>query len=192
MVGGFRFTCALRIYNMSSFVSLLLTYTGLLRNHSIPDSATGSCYHQFKCYLDSVGFTVYPTEFDCGNSRHPLVDIAARMGSFYWAFEYKSKNDNISMGVDQVSCYAEWFDYVVLVSERWIDHTRSANFWKLASFGAGIWNFLPSSGRLVEIRNPWLQSPDKKHGRSLRSRFKSLRDIGKRSEARAALGSGLF
>jgi hypothetical protein len=49
------------------------------------------CYDSFKSHLCSRGFLVYPTEFDCIYSDHPFVDIAAKMGSFYWAFEYKSE-----------------------------------------------------------------------------------------------------
>ena len=190
--GGVRLTSTLLICNSSAFVPSFLRISRLSRNHIGEGSVTEPCYQLFKSYLDSIGFTVYPIEFDCGNSRHPLVDIVARMGSFYWAFEYKSKNDSISTGVDQVACYSDWFDYVVLVSERWIDHTRSTNFWKLASFGAGIWNFLPSSGKLVEIKNPSIQSPDKKHRRTLRSRFEPLKSRSKNSEIYIGLQARFF
>lgn len=123
-----------------------------------------------------MGFTVYPTEFDCGNSEHPLVDIAAKMGSFYWAFEYKSETDSIARGIEQVECYSKWFDYVVLVSEKWFDHTASDYFWQLRSMGAGLWNYCPDSDKCYERKNPLLQSPDRKRRRLVALRFRALED----------------
>ncbi len=132
------------------------------------------CYSSFKEYLGKRGFTVYPIEFDCGNSKHPLVDIAAKSGSFYWAFEYKSEADGISRGIDQVECYSHWFDFVVLVSEHYFDHTRSKCFWELASSGMGIWNFFPSRDVCFERKNPQLQDPDKECRSLVVRRFRAL------------------
>jgi hypothetical protein len=146
------------------------------------DSNQLQCYSRFKHHLESSGFTVYPGEFDCGNSNHPMVDIAARMGAFFWAFEYKSENDGIARGIEQVACYANWFDYVVLVSEKWIDHTRSKAFWKLASMGVGIWTFVPSSYKLIERKNPRLQSPNEVSRRLVVARFGALQ----RSESKSS------
>lgn len=117
------------------------------------------CYAPFRKYLQRSGFLLYPDEFDCGNSNHPLVDIAARMGSFYWAFEYKSRNDNIGRGVHQVKSYSDWFDYVVLVSERPIRHIASSNYWHLRSLGAGMWNYYPLLDKCIMTKNPLIQSP---------------------------------
>ena len=117
---------------------------------------------------------MYPVEFDCGSSKHPLVDIAAKAGSFFWAFEYKSESDSISRGVEQVECYSHWFDYVVLVSERCLDHTRSRCFWELAEGGAGIWTFFPSRNECFERKNPRLQEPDKQKRNLVARRFKGL------------------
>jgi hypothetical protein len=129
-------------------------------------------------------------EFDCGNSNHPLVDIAARMGSFYWAFEYKSLNDSIARGVEQVKCYTDWFDYVVLVSERQIRHTDSSNYWNLRSFGAGIWNYYPMLDKCIATRNPTIQAPDRYNRRVVARRFRLLEKKAKsRSINRAAFGS---
>jgi hypothetical protein len=125
-------------------------------------------------YLRQAGFTVYPTEFVCNNSNHPFVDIAAKMGAFYWAFEYKSENDSISRGIEQVKCYADWFDYVVLVSERLVEHTRSRNFWRAASCGAGLWSFHPEENKLFETKNPVLQNPDRRNRTIVSSRFRAL------------------
>ena len=135
------------------------------------------CYAPFKKHLQGIGFTVYPTEFVCNSSIHPFVDIAAKMGAFYWAFEYKSQRDSISRGIEQVKCYADWFDYVVLVAERSIEHTRSKSFWRLASFGAGLWNFCPLSNKLIETKNPVLQDPDPMHRRSVSCRFRALGNL---------------
>lgn len=133
-----------------------------------------ACYQAFREYLEKCGFLVYPEEFDCGNSNHPLVDIAARMGSFYWAFEYKSWNDSIARGVEQVKCYSNWFDYVVLVSEKPLRHTDSKHYWSLRSIGAGIWNYHPLIDKCVTTKNPLIQSPERNNRKMVARRFKSL------------------
>jgi hypothetical protein len=132
------------------------------------------CYAGFKDYLVTRGFTVYPYEFDCFGAKHPLVDIAGRMGSFYWAFEYKSETDSISRGVEQVKSYSDWFDYVVLVSERTLNHARSDLFWDLRGVGAGVWNYFPDHSKCVEQVNPQLQRPDRTNRRFVGSRFRAL------------------
>ncbi|MDG6924157.1 MAG: hypothetical protein JRN67_12810, partial [Nitrososphaerota archaeon] len=140
------------------------------------------CYSSFKDFLATNGFTVFPIEFDCGYTRHPLVDIAAKMGGFYWAFEYKSEGDSICRGLEQVRCYANWFDYVVLVSEHWFDHTKSEIYWKLRALGAGIWNYSPSADTCTIRKNPELQIPDKRGRRLVERRFRALRKSGYRPE----------
>jgi len=132
------------------------------------------CYAGFKEYLAEKGFTVYPYEFDCFGAKHPFVDIAGRMGSFYWAFEYKSETDSISRGVEQVRSYSDWFDYVVLVSERVLNHAKSDLFWQLKGSGAGVWNFFPESAKCVEQLNPQLQRPNRGNRRVVSSRFRAL------------------
>ncbi len=132
------------------------------------------CYAEFRDHLAKAGFTIYPGEFDCIGSRHPLVDIAGKMGSFYWAFEYKSESDSISRGVNQVRCYAAWFDYVVLVTERVLNHTKSDLFWDLKEAGAGVWNYFPESDECIEQVNPQLQRPDHGNRRFVGSRFRAL------------------
>jgi hypothetical protein len=132
------------------------------------------CYAGFKDYLVTRGFTVYPYEFDCFGAKHPLVDIAGKIGSFYWAFEYKSETDSISRGVEQVKSYSDWFDYVVLVSERVLNHAKSDFFWDLKSAGAGVWTYFPDSSKCVEQVNPQLQCPDRNNHRSVGSRFRAL------------------
>lgn len=129
------------------------------------------CYEPFKNHLLTLGFTLYPTEFNCIYSAHPLVDIAARMGCFYWAFEYKSLTDSVSRGVDQVRCYSEWFDYVVLVSEKEINHRTSYNYWRLRNLGVGLWTYDPFQDKRIIKTNPVIQSPAKRNHLLVSRRF---------------------
>ncbi len=138
------------------------------------------CYSGFKDYLVARGFTIYPNEFDCFGAKHPFVDVAGRMGSFYWAFEYKSETDSISRGLEQLKSYSEWFDYIVLVSERVLNHTKSDLFWELKGVGAGVWNYFPESDKCVEQMNPQLQNPDRFNRRIVGSRFRALSQKRKR------------
>ena len=130
------------------------------------------CYDSFKKYLGTLGFTVYPSEFDCIYSEHPLVDIAAKMGSFYWAFEYKSETDSVSRGVQQLQCYVRWFDYVVLVSERTFDHRSSPNYWELKDMGAGLWFYDPVQEKCIQRTNPMIQNPQRYNRRSVTRKFR--------------------
>jgi hypothetical protein len=119
-------------------------------------------YDRFREHLHNLGFTLYPEEFFCPFSTHPLVDIAAKMGAFYWGFEYKSEGDNISIGVKQVKCYREWFDYVVLVSEKDLDHRLSENYWKLRNIGAGIWVYDPTQDKRIVKASPSIQTSERR------------------------------
>lgn len=132
-------------------------------------------YHRFKHFLLSRGFTVFPMEFECVGSDHPYVDVAAKMGQQYWAFEYKSQNDSITRGVEQLRCYSQWFDYVVLVAEREVDHRSSRKYWDLKELGAGLWNFDPVSGRSIERSYPTMQQPIKENRRFVVRRFQRMR-----------------
>jgi hypothetical protein len=132
------------------------------------------CYSSFREYLAARGFSLYPGEFDCIYSKHPLVDLAGKMGSFYWAFEYKSETDSIARGVNQVRSYSDWFDYVVLVTERGLNHKKSDLFWELKNAGAGVWNYFPNSDKCIEQVNPKLQRPSKGNRRFVGSRFRAL------------------
>lgn len=132
------------------------------------------CYESFKRHLMSLGFTVYPSEFDCIYSEHPLVDIAAKMGSFYWAFEYKSETDSVSRGIEQLECYLRWFDYVVLVSERTFDHRSSSNYWELKDIGAGLWFYDPFQNKCIQKTNPIIQNPQRFNRRSVTRKFKTV------------------
>ena len=134
----------------------------------------GPCYERFKDYLERLGFTTYPTEFDCVYSKHPLVDIAAKMGSFHWAFEYKTENDSVSRGVEQVSCYSNFFDFVVLVCEKAFDHRNSQNYWELQKLGAGLWFYDLKEDKCILKKNPVIQVPEKTNRRLVSRRFAAL------------------
>jgi hypothetical protein len=138
-------------------------------------------YDKFKQHLLKLGFTIYPREFDCGNSEHPLVDLAGKMGCNYWAFEYKSESDSISRGVEQVECYEKWFDLVVLVTEKNLDHRTSKDYWRLWRLGVGLWIYDPTSDRCIMKTRPEHQRPDLNHRKLLTRRFNSLSSI-RRSE----------
>lgn len=132
------------------------------------------CYDDFKVHLEKIGFSTYPTEFDCLYSKHPLVDVAAKMGSFHWAFEYKSESDSISRGIEQVSCYSNWFDFVVLVCERTFDHRTSHNYWELKKLGAGLWFYDKYEDKCILKKDPVIQKPLKRNRAFVSRRFASL------------------
>jgi hypothetical protein len=131
------------------------------------------CYDRFKEHLAERGFSLYPREFDCVVTKHPLVDIAAKMGSHYWAFEYKSEFDNVSKSIDQLQCYSLFFDYVVLVSEKVFDHRSSINYWSLKKLGAGIWFYVPDQEKCIEKVFPEFQMPKSPFRRFVRRKFRS-------------------
>jgi hypothetical protein len=130
------------------------------------------CYDKFKLHLLQRGFSLFPGEFDCVITKHPFVDIAAKMGSHYWAFEYKSEVDNVAKSIEQLQCYSLFFDYVVLVSERIFDH-KTAAYWQLKSLGAGIW-FFPGKEKCIEKTFPNFQTPKLPFRRFVRRRFRSF------------------
>ena len=132
------------------------------------------CYEGFKQFLIRSGYRVFPEELTCPTAIHPFVDVAARMGSHFWAFEYKSAYDDIRRAVDQALSYSEWFDYVVVVSERRLDHRTSDTYWKLRRMGVGVWNYLPASGQCMVQSNPTLLTPDTRNRRSVLLRFSAL------------------
>jgi hypothetical protein len=142
---------------------------------------SAQCYDSFKSHLSAKGFLVYPIEFDCVYSEHPFVDIAAKMGSFYWAFEYKSIGDSVSRGLDQLRCYLNWFDYVVLVSERTLNHRTSENYWSLKNLGAGIWFYDPIQDKCIERCNPSIQRPSFRNRATVARRFSALYRTERRS-----------
>jgi hypothetical protein len=89
-------------------------------------------------FLQAQGFKPHPNEVFCP-TEHCWVDVGALKGQDYWAFEYKSRNDSIRRGLEQCHCYAEAFNYVVLVVDR---HraTSSPYFGRFKSYGFGVWS----------------------------------------------------
>ena len=147
-------------------------------------------YGSFRNHLLKMGFSLYPREFDCSGSEHPFVDLAGKMGSFYWAFEYKSETDSISRGLEQIRCYSQWFDYVVLVTEKILDHSRSGLFWDLKGAGAGIWNYFPGSDKCIHQVNPILQKPEVGYRKHVGLRFKALQKPGRRKSRNVLIDGG--
>ncbi|MHB8568121.1 MAG: hypothetical protein ACYC7D_11935 [Nitrososphaerales archaeon] len=146
----------------------------MMLSRGVTHESAFQCYEGFKRHLDARGFTVFPVEFECSGSDHPFVDIAAKMGGMYWAFEYKSENDSISRGLEQLRCYSEWFDYVVIVSERLIDHRNSLNYKQLKELGAGLWSFDRTSSKRIETANPKIQQPIRSNRNFVARRFRFL------------------
>jgi hypothetical protein len=149
---------------------------------------TPQCYDSFKSYLHTIGFLLYPSEFDCVYSEHPFVDIAARMGSFYWAFEYKSESDSVSRGLEQLKCYSKWFDYIVMVSERTFNHRTSDTYWAFKNIGAGIWFYDPAQGKCIQSKNPMIQRPESQNRTMVIRRFSSV--FRKRDRLNPSVGLG--
>ena len=142
--------------------------------HLPETSAAMPCYESFKHFLIRSGYRVFPEELTCPTAKHPFVDVAARMGCHYWAFEYKSACDDIRRAVGQAQSYSTWFDYVVVVSERRLDHRTSETYWDLRKMGIGVWNYLPSSGQCIVQSNPALLAPTVGNRKSVLLRFSAL------------------
>jgi len=162
----------------------------MIPGFTAPASLERQAYWSFRSYLLKMGFSIYPREFDCAGSEHPFVDLAAKMGAFYWAFEYKSETDSISRGLEQIRCYSQWFDYVVLVTERILDHGRSGLFWDLKSVGAGIWNYFPGSQKCIHQVNPILQEPEPGNRKHVGIRFRNLEKPRKRKTGSVLIDDG--
>lgn len=97
---------------------------------------------QLITFLQSQGFRPHPNEVFCP-TEHCWVDVGALKGQDYWAFEYKSRNDSIKRGLEQCCCYAEAFNYVVLVADRHRT-TSSPYFGRFKSYGFGVWSHTPT------------------------------------------------
>lgn len=89
-------------------------------------------------FLTSLGYEAHPDEVYCPTTEHCWVDVAARRGQDYWAFEYKSRRDSIRRGLEQCRSYAKAFNYVVLVADR-RRVTSSPYFGDFKRFGFGVW-----------------------------------------------------
>lgn len=104
---------------------------GSFRNYAV---ARG----QLIAFLRGQGFRPHPNEVFCP-TEHCWVDVGAMKGQDYWAFEYKSRHDSIRRGLEQCRCYAEAFNYVVLVADR--NRTSSSPYFaRFKSNGFGVWS----------------------------------------------------
>jgi hypothetical protein len=157
----------------ASFHGFLLLTESSVQQQFVSEFPRPRCYDKFKAHLAERGFVLYPREFDCIVTKHPLVDIAAKMGSNYWAFEYKSEFDNVSKSIEQLKCYSLFFDFVVLVSEKLFDHRSSNNYWNLKHLGAGIWFYVPNEEKCIEKIFPQSQYPQPPFKRFVRRKFRS-------------------
>lgn len=99
---------------------------------------------QLIAYLQTQGFTAHPNEVFCPAKEHHWVDVAAFKGQDYWAFEYKSRTDSIRRGLEQCCSYAEAFNYVVLVADRY-RVTSSPYLGQFTHRGFGIWRHYGAS-----------------------------------------------
>ena len=122
-------------------------------------------------FLLNRGFRPHPREVFCPSASHCWVDVAALKGCDYWAFEYKSRNDSISRGLDQCCSYSKAFNYVVLVADR---HraTKSPYFGDFKRQGFGVWTHTANS--FYPILNPRRQSVIRKAGSVVERQFKRL------------------
>jgi hypothetical protein len=128
---------------------------------------------EFAKTLQALGFSQVLEEFPCFGSEHPFVDVVAKVGSYYWGFEYKSERDSVYKGFEQISCYSDWFDFVVLVSERLLGHKNYLRFDSLTSRGYGIW-FFAKPNRIITIANPRIQRPNERKRKYVKSLMQRL------------------
>lgn len=146
-------------------------------------------YGFLKSYLDSRGYTVYPTEIWCGSRDVPYdqnlgVDVAAWKYGHYYAFEYKSNADQLMRALKQIANYSLSFDYVVVVAEipRYdvsVDLERGVRVKDILRNGAGLWTvqfpnpMWPKDSKLVfkELMAPSLQHPNSENKRWIEQKF---------------------
>jgi len=110
-----------------------------------------------KRYLKQKGYDVYPSEIVCGpigcpHQQNRLVDVAARKGECFYAFEYKSARDYLPRALKQIENYRLSFDYVILVAEIprgdvSVDPKRGFYMKKFLNLGVGLWTVRFRSSR---------------------------------------------
>lgn len=101
-----------------------------------PDYPTAR--RQLIAFLLEQGYRTNPDEVFCPTAGHCWVDVAAVKEQDYWAFEYKSRKDSIRRGLEQCHAYADAFNYVVLVADRY-RVTSSPYFRHFKREGFGVW-----------------------------------------------------
>ena len=121
-------------------------------------------------FLRRQGFVPHPNEVFCP-AEHCWVDVGALKGQDYWAFEYKSRNDSIKRGLEQCCCYAEAFNYVVLVADR--QRTSSSPYFgRFKSHGFGVWSHTPTG--FYPLLNPKRRSVVRKANLVVQRQFRRL------------------
>jgi hypothetical protein len=125
----------------------------------------------FITFLESQGFKTHPREVFCPASDHCWVDVAAKKGSDFWAFEYKSRSDSIKRGLEQCTCYAKAFNYVVLVADR-KRMTGSTHFGEFKRRGFGIWRH--DQSRFYSLVSPVRRMVPRKASRSIERQFRHI------------------
>jgi hypothetical protein len=129
-------------------------------------------YELLREYLDQMGFTCYPGEFELETEKHPLVDLAAFKDDRFWAFEYKSYADWLGKGIEQCKCYANWFDFVSLVIERRLT-TKSKFYDACRALGYGIL-LRGIDGSWAWKHDPRLQNPPESNRSYVLAQFASV------------------
>lgn len=147
-------------------------------------------YGFLKSYLDSRGFSVYPSEIIIGMQDIPhtdgcwAVDVAAFKDDHYYAFEYKSLGDSIASKrlINQIGNYSLSFDYVIVVAEvnkngrrreASIDPKRGSHMQQFLSLGAGFWTVQFGDPIVfVEALAPSLQHPHSENKAYIEQKFK--------------------
>jgi len=151
-----------------------------------PFEPRGRPYDFLRNYLNSLGFTVYPTEIICGSKGvpltqyHPALDVAAYKDGFYYAFEYKSVEEGIHAKVfEQIETYRRSFDYVLVVLNRGFTFTRkprgpltprSKYYQQLMSQGIGLWCICGKEW--IQVLEPKLQQPIEENNAYIEEKFK--------------------
>lgn len=151
-------------------------------------------------WLRSQGHSVYPMEMICNpvpikngrmiqikNVSHPFeyqethylygfVDVVSMKHGKLWAWEYKSKGDNVNRAIPQLQNYARNFDYVSLVVEN-LSHvdrlvSKKGLYIKtlLRNLGAGI--YWLNYGKIELVEMPKQQKPETKLHDELVNRFR--------------------
>lgn len=148
-------------------------------------------YSFLKSYLDSRGYSVYPSEIIIGLKDIPhqeqgfFVDVAAFKNDHYYAFEYKSNADQLMRSLKQIDNYALSFDYVVVVAEVprhdiSVNLSRGVRIKDIIRRGAGFWTVQFPKGPFhkgdpivfVEALAPSLQHPHPENKCYIEQKFK--------------------
>jgi len=157
-------------------------------------------YPNLASWLCSQGHSVYPVEMFCQpvpvkkgpiiHMKHVkdpytyqqthylygLVDVVSFSGGKLWAWEYKSKGDNVLRAIDQLQNYAHSFDYICLAVQELAHLDRLIKKHGLyvktimQNMGAGV--YWEGDKGFDEIYSPKLQCPNPKLHDDLVNRFR--------------------